>query len=116
MIAPVMTELQPETFTPTRQSKYLMPKADPHYRYFAEQRLSRIDRIGYRRRVRRTVRQKNPVRSHRQNLFRPSLRRYHRYPHSMLTHPAQNVVLDPEIVGDNIKFHLRHRLVPAKTE
>ncbi|MCW0450790.1 hypothetical protein NB706_003624 [Xanthomonas sacchari] len=89
------------------QRQQLVAQADAEGRDLARQQfLDRGDRIVARRRVAGAVGQEHAVRVHRQHLGDRRLRRHHGHLAAALGEHAQDVVLDPVVVGDDLELGL----------
>src|SRR5271170_3432406 len=101
MIRAMMPEVELVGLTAERQPQQLMPEADAEHRLFAQNARDRSVSVRQRRRIARTVRQKNSVGIVREYLIRSRGRRNHVDAKTGRDQPPQNVQLDSVVERDD---------------
>ena len=98
-----MSELQLEGPAAQRESHELVAEADAKDRDAAEQVPDRVDRILKRLGIAGAVGEEHPVGFHRQRVLCARGRRDHGHVAAGAPEVAEDVVLDPVIVGDHLE-------------
>ena len=102
MVRAAMSELQLVGLTAEREAEQLVAEADAEDRLLADQladvRDLRLERLG----IARAVGEEDAVGIQREHVLGGRQRRDNRHAAARLHQPAQDVVLDAEIVGDDV--------------
>ncbi len=102
MIRAVMPEFQLERFAAEREPAKLVAQANPEHRHAAKQLANIFDRrMSTGSGSPGPFERNTPSRLHRQHIFRGSLRRDDRHIAAVIHQQPQDILLDPEIVGDH---------------
>ena len=105
-----MAEFHLHRLRARRQRQQLVAEADAERRHAGvDDRRDRADRVGTRLRVARTVRQEDAVGRERERGLRGGFGGHHRQAASALDQEPQDVVLDSEVVGDDVKARVAGR-------
>src|SRR5512140_636024 len=98
VVATAMAELEFEGLAPECQSEQLVPETDPENRLPPEQCFDILDGDAYRGRVAGTVREEDPVRIHRENVFSGKTDRNDCHRTTVLDESSKNVSLDAVVI------------------
>src|SRR6516165_10203610 len=99
-----MAELQLEFLASVRQSEELVPQTNAEDRTLADQLPQFLVKVGKSARITRAIRQKHPIRFHRQNVICLCCSWNDRHPETVLAQPSQNIELDTVVVSDDSMF------------
>src|ERR1044071_10407569 len=98
MIAAMVAKFQLVGLAAQREPRQLMSQADSENRLPPHQPADIIHRVAAWLRISWAIREKHPIRFHRQNGCGGGLRCYHRHPASLDAQLAQEVLLDAAMV------------------
>src|SRR5579875_3263795 len=101
MIGTVMTEFQLEGAPAESQSAKLVAEADAENRNAARELANVCDGVGAGLRITGAVGEKYAVGFERQHVFGGRLRRNHGHVAIMIDQKPQNILLNPEVIGDD---------------
>ena len=108
-----MAELQFECRAAEREAENLMAETNPEDRFFPHQIVHRLVRVGKRRRIARTVREKNPIWIQRQRFLGACRRGNNGNSKAFLAQKAEDVFLDAIVVRRDSKSDRRKRRFAA---